>query len=84
GAARGRVKAAVLIGEGRPQLRAALSPVTRVVEAAGMAEAVAEARRLAAPGEVVLLSPACASFDMFRDYEERGEVYKRLVHALEG
>lgn len=82
-AARGRVKAAVLIGEGRPKLRAALAPVTRVVEAGGMAEAVAEAQRLAAPGEVVLLSPACASFDMFRDYEERGEVFKALVHALE-
>lgn len=82
-AARGRVKAAVLIGEGRGKLRAALGGVARVVEAAGMAEAVAEARRLAAPGEVVLLSPACASFDMFRDYEERGEVFKAFVHALE-
>jgi len=47
-----------------------------------MAEAVARAAALAGPGDVVLLSPACASFDMFRDYEHRGEVFKSEVRAL--
>jgi UDP-N-acetylmuramoylalanine--D-glutamate ligase len=47
-----------------------------------MAEAVRRARDLARPGEVVLLSPACASFDMFKDYAQRGETFQRLVRGL--
>jgi len=81
-AARGRVKAAVLIGEGRATLGPALRAVTRVEEAGSMAEAVRRAAALAAPGDVVLLSPACASFDMFRDYEQRGTVFAEEVRAL--
>jgi UDP-N-acetylmuramoylalanine--D-glutamate ligase len=81
-AARGRVKAAVLIGEGRATLGPALRAVTRVVEAASMGEAVRRAAALAAPGDVVLLSPACASFDLFRDYEHRGDVFAEEVRAL--
>ena len=81
-AARGRVKAAVVIGEGRATLGPALRAVTRVEEAASMAEAVRRAAALAAPGDVVLLSPACASFDMFRDYEHRGAVFAEEVRAL--
>ena len=53
-----------------------------VRRAGTLAEAVAEARRLARPGDVVLLSPACASYDMFRDYAERGRLFKELVRAL--
>jgi UDP-N-acetylmuramoylalanine--D-glutamate ligase len=81
-AAAGRVKAAVLIGEGRATLGPALRRVTSVSEADSMAEAVGQARLLAGPGEVVLLSPACASFDMFRDYEHRGEVFREEVLRL--
>ena len=81
-AAAGRVKAAVLIGEGRATLGPALRAVTAVHEAASMAEAVRQAAALAAPGDVVLLSPACASFDMFHDYEHRGEVFTAEVRAL--
>jgi UDP-N-acetylmuramoylalanine--D-glutamate ligase len=51
-------------------------------EAASLEAAVERAARIAAPGETVLLSPACASFDMFRDFEERGEVFRRAVRGL--
>ncbi|MEO1478515.1 MAG: UDP-N-acetylmuramoyl-L-alanine--D-glutamate ligase, partial [Bacteroidota bacterium] len=47
-----------------------------------MEEAVQYARLLADPSDVVLLSPACASFDMYANYEERGDDFKRLVHSL--
>jgi UDP-N-acetylmuramoylalanine--D-glutamate ligase len=81
-AARGRVKAAVVLGEGRATLGAALRAVTRVEEAESMGEAVRRAAALAEPGDVVLLSPACASFDLFRDYEHRGAVFTEEVRAL--
>jgi UDP-N-acetylmuramoylalanine--D-glutamate ligase len=81
-AARGRVKAAILIGEGRATMGPVLRPVTRVEEAGSMGEAVRRAAALAAAGDVVLLSPACASFDLFRDYEHRGEVFTEEVRAL--
>ena len=83
-AARGRVGAALLIGEDAPKLAAALGaeavPVTRCPS---LEAAVATARALAEPGDVVLLSPACASFDMFDNFEHRGDVFKRLVGALD-
>jgi UDP-N-acetylmuramoylalanine--D-glutamate ligase len=53
-----------------------------VVEAESMAEAVRAALAAAPPGGTVLLAPACASFDMFRDYAERGRVFKREVQKL--
>ena len=81
-AAAGRARAVVLIGEGRATIGPALRGVTAVHEAESMREAVWRARALARPGDVVLLSPACASFDMFRDYEHRGEVFKAEVLAL--
>ena len=71
----------LLIGRDAPLIEAALAglPAERC---AGLEEAVARAAQLASPGEAVLLSPACASFDMFRDYQERGERFAAAVHAL--
>jgi UDP-N-acetylmuramoylalanine--D-glutamate ligase len=82
-AAAGRVRAAVLIGEGRATLGPALRAVTAVSEADSMRAAVRQAFALARPGDVVLLSPACASFDMFRDYEHRGDVFREEALKLD-
>jgi UDP-N-acetylmuramoylalanine--D-glutamate ligase len=82
-AARGRVVHAVVIGEDGPRVAAALAAEGVAVTPAGsMAEAVAAARALARPGDVVLLSPACASFDMFDNFEHRGEVFRAVVEGL--
>jgi UDP-N-acetylmuramoylalanine--D-glutamate ligase len=78
----GRSKAVIAIGEARPALRQALGDMLAVVEAGSMAEAVRAALAAAPPGGTVVLAPACASFDMFRDYAERGRVFKREVARL--
>jgi UDP-N-acetylmuramoylalanine--D-glutamate ligase len=72
---RGKVRRTVLIGRDARQLGAALEGACEVEFAASMEQAVAAARRAARPGDTVMLSPACASFDMFRDYAHRGEVF---------
>jgi UDP-N-acetylmuramoylalanine--D-glutamate ligase len=79
-AARGR--ALVVIGESRSLFRDALGDVVPVVEAGSLEEAVRAAWTLARPDGTVLLAPACASFDMFRDYAERGCVFKEAVARL--
>src|SRR5918996_587088 len=82
--ARGRVAHAVVIGEDGPKIAAALSVVGVPVSAAPtMQAAIDTARAQAGRGGVVLLSPACASFDMFDNYEHRGDVFKKLVGALD-
>jgi UDP-N-acetylmuramoylalanine--D-glutamate ligase len=81
-AAREKVRKAILIGEARPLIRKALEGYCPVEEAASLEEAVRKALAAAQPGDSVLLSPMCASFDMFRDYEHRGEVFKHAVAAL--
>ncbi|MEZ5319391.1 MAG: UDP-N-acetylmuramoyl-L-alanine--D-glutamate ligase [Vicinamibacterales bacterium] len=78
----GRVDAVVAMGEAREAIHAALDPVVTVTDAGSMADAVGRAYALARPGGVVLLAPACASFDMFRDYAERGRVFKAEVRRL--
>jgi UDP-N-acetylmuramoylalanine--D-glutamate ligase len=77
-----RVKTMILIGQARAKIRAHLDGACPMEEAASLETAVERAARIAAPGETVLLSPACASFDMFRDFEERGEVFRRAVRGL--
>jgi UDP-N-acetylmuramoylalanine--D-glutamate ligase len=81
-AAAGRVKTALLLGEAAPQLESALADRVAVEQVASLEEAVERAAQLAAPGELVLLSPACASFDQFADFEERGECFRNAVAKL--
>jgi len=75
-------RAVVAIGEAAPLVRDALQDLLPVVRAASMREAVAHAYEAAVPDGVVLLAPACASFDWFKDYAERGRVFKEEVALL--
>jgi UDP-N-acetylmuramoylalanine--D-glutamate ligase len=75
----GNVAAAYTIGEAGPRFAEILAPLVPVRDCGTLAEAVRQAAAAARPGEVVLLSPACASFDQFRDFEARGEAFRALV-----
>jgi len=77
-----KVKLAILNGAARDKMAAALEGATKIESVATLKEAVEHAARAARPGDTVLLSPACSSFDQFKDYAERGNVYKELVRAL--
>lgn len=77
-----RVKGAFLIGEACERLRSAWSLFTPCATAHSLLEAVTEAAKEAASGDVVLLSPACASFDQFRDYQQRGEAFCSAVKSI--
>lgn len=79
---RERVKALVLIGEAKEKIKDSLGDLTTTVYASDMRDAVLRAKELARSGDVVLLSPGCASFDMFRDFEERGRVFKEIVREI--
>jgi UDP-N-acetylmuramoylalanine--D-glutamate ligase len=80
--ARGKLRAAVLIGEAAGEIAAVLAPLCSLARAESMDEAVAKAAELALRGDTVLLSPACASQDMFKDYKERGDVFARAAQRL--
>jgi UDP-N-acetylmuramoylalanine--D-glutamate ligase len=75
-------RAAILIGEAADKMQAAFVGVLPVERAATMDDAVEVARRLAQPGDAVVLSPACSSFDMFRDYSHRAEVFRAAVARI--
>ena len=77
-----RARAVVAIGETRALVKDALEGAVPVYEAAAFDEAIAQAFALAKPSGVVLLAPACSSFDMFRDYAERGRRFKEMVSRL--
>ena len=78
------VRSVVAIGEAADEVRAAFHGSVDTVVATSMRDAVAHAARLAAPGDTVLLSPACASFDWYRSYGERGEDFAREVRVVLG
>ncbi len=79
---RGRVRAAVLIGEMRARIHECWRDVIPCRSADSLEEAVRLAAGLALPDDVVLLSPGCSSYDMFENYEERGDVFRRAVKKL--
>jgi UDP-N-acetylmuramoylalanine--D-glutamate ligase len=81
---RGKVRHVVLIGRDAPALAAALQGVCPTETMVSMQEAVVAAARAARKGDTVLLSPACASFDMFRDYGHRGDVFAAAVREIGG
>jgi len=77
-----KVKGAFLIGKAREQLSAAWSLFAPCQYCDDLVQAVSEAAKKALPTDVVLLSPACSSLDMFRNYEHRGEVFRKVVNQL--
>jgi UDP-N-acetylmuramoylalanine--D-glutamate ligase len=80
---KGKVKLVLSLGESREQIAEALSGEVPVLPCAGLREVVERAFAHAEPGDTVLFSPACASFDMFADYAERGRLFKEEVRRLE-
>jgi len=81
-ASRKKVLGVLTVGEDAPMLAKAFAGEAEVFDCGTLQEAVLKARRLAKPGQVVLLSPACASLDQFKNFEERGEVFGQCVEAL--
>lgn len=79
-----KVKAAILIGEAKEKIKKAFGGAIDLQEAESLEEALNKAQALARPGDCVLFSPMCKSFDMFSNYEERGRIFKDLVSKLHG
>jgi len=78
-----KAHAALLIGAAAPKIAGELQGTVPLLDAGTLAAAIAHAYQHASPGDTVLLAPACASFDQFRSYEHRGEVFKEIVNGLE-
>jgi UDP-N-acetylmuramoylalanine--D-glutamate ligase len=81
-AVQGKTKQVILIGEARMRFREILKDAAPVSMAGTLADAVQQAASVARPGDTVLLSPVCASFDMFQDYKDRGRQFKERVNEL--
>ncbi len=81
---KGKVRKLILIGETAADIKnsALKDGYTDIIFAFDLKEAVLFARKIALPGDIVLLSPACASFDMFKDFEDRGEQFKKIVNLI--
>jgi UDP-N-acetylmuramoylalanine--D-glutamate ligase len=77
-----KIKACILIGEMRDRMAASWNDVTSCVFAESIEEAVQKAADMSESGDIVLLSPGCSSFDMFEDYEDRGDTFRRAVLKL--
>ncbi len=77
-----RVKTLILIGEATERMTESLGDCTETIVVKSLEDAVFVARERAESGDIVLLSPACSSYDMFGDYEERGDSFKSLVKAF--
>jgi len=82
-AARGRVRSVLVIGEAAPVIASALGDQLPVTRADSLEDAVRRAHQAARPGDTVLLSPACSSFDAYTDFEARGQAFKAAVAALQ-
>jgi UDP-N-acetylmuramoylalanine--D-glutamate ligase len=82
GLVREKVKLLLLMGQSRFKMKEALGEATETVLAEGLEEALGLARERGEAGDTVLLCPACSSFDMFKDFEERGDLFRRLVEAF--
>jgi UDP-N-acetylmuramoylalanine--D-glutamate ligase len=80
---RERVKSVYTIGAAAEKIQSHIKGTTQIVSSATIESAVKQAAAVAQPGDVVLLAPACASFDQFQNYEHRGRVFKDLVGQLE-
>jgi UDP-N-acetylmuramoylalanine--D-glutamate ligase len=77
-----RVRALLTVGEDAPRIAEELGDLVQVVPCGDLRTAIAQARQLARAGDTVLLSPACASYDQFRNFEDRGDQFKALVRGL--
>ena len=76
------MRALVLIGEDADNIEEQLKGTAQIIRADSVSNAVERAFKLAERGDAVLLAPACASFDMFNSFEERGQVFKAAVGSL--
>jgi UDP-N-acetylmuramoylalanine--D-glutamate ligase len=82
GPIREKVDQLILIGAAAERMASTFAGLTKIHRAATMHEAVRLAARLSSPGGTVLLSPGCSSFDMFKSFEERGQIFRREFRAL--